>query len=118
MEDRASEIEQTKTATREDRNVSVQLDDGRFRRLDLLLLFDGRDVMRDEGGTAFPITNETLMGNKGMTLRDYFAIHVLQGMLSAPLCQAGDEARNSPHMAVRDAYFYADAMLKEREEKP
>ena len=52
----------------------------------------------------------------GMTLRDYFAAHVLCGMMAYP----GQEGRGSFHsncttdQAAKEAYIMADAMLKAR----
>ncbi len=48
----------------------------------------------------------------GITLRDYFAAHAL--MRSGAI--AG--AHNLPKHAAREAYMYADEMLKARQVKP
>jgi len=70
------------------------------------------------GGPAFPSVGEGF-GNpsysaSGMTLRDYLAAQALAGMVSrAPV---GAEFSFSDY-AVQ-AYFFADAMLVERELKP
>jgi hypothetical protein len=67
------------------------------------------------GGPAFPLNDALCMnGNPlpsrmGMTLRDYFAAKVMQGMLA---CPATDGYR---HDYAKWAYEYADAMLKARE---
>jgi hypothetical protein len=56
------------------------------------------------------------MYSLGMTLRDYFAAKALQGLLADPepfdLCD-GDETIADTY--AREAYGYADAMLKARE---
>ena len=65
--------------------------------------------MTDTGGPAFP-TTKPLDGwgdpNQGMTLRDYFAAMVMQG-----LCANGNTKATEIAQA---AYIVADAMLKER----
>lgn len=61
--------------------------------------------MGSDGGPAFP--NEH---TSGMSLRDYFAAKAMQGILST---NKEAEAIN----LAENAYFMADAMLKEREKK-
>lgn len=56
---------------------------------------------------VFPHPN--LPERNGMTLRDYFAGQALAGLLS------NDSGRGYPHVS-KDAYLYADAMLKKKEE--
>ena len=83
------------------------------------------------GGMAFPLpiargddgclydTEEYCPGNGGMTLRDYFAVAALQGMLaySNQNNQDGDWNNNaSAGCVAKAAYNYADAMLKARKE--
>ena len=48
----------------------------------------------------------------GMTLRDYFAAKAMQGIVSTVphLCQV------DPNVAAEEAYEFADAMLKAREQ--
>jgi hypothetical protein len=60
--------------------------------------------------SAFPSTFHNGWGEpeKGMTLRDYFAIKVLQGLLASGLDQPKFEF-------ARKSYEMADAMLKARE---
>ena len=48
---------------------------------------------------------------EGMTLRDYFAAHAMQGMLSA--CTGWSEA--GIERLAKCSYMTADQMLKERE---
>jgi hypothetical protein len=50
----------------------------------------------------------------GMELRDYFAAAAVQGILAGHQ----DGAHPNIHSLARDAYRVADAMLKERAEKP
>jgi len=64
------------------------------------------------GGPAFPRTqwpNET-----GMTLRDYFAAKALQGFL-AYIEPYGERGEGLPMAYAKEAYIYADAMLKARQ---
>lgn len=77
--------------------------------------------MTDEEQQAFP---DGILNQDGMTLRDYFAAKVLQGMLAAKgwhpdfmfladfNFDAGQRAADAVAVA---AYKYADAMLKARE---
>lgn len=75
----------------------------------------------NDGGPAFPSVyysepigsigpQFTIKG--GMTLRDYFAAAALQGNIAHP-----DVTGNRDDIA-KDAYKYADAMLKAREDNP
>lgn len=54
------------------------------------------------GGQAFPLP---LPGNKGMTLRDYFAAAALQHMVH----------HRDTEFGAQWAYRVADAMIKERD---
>lgn len=59
------------------------------------------------GGTAFPVpglSNDESFN--GMTLRDYFAAHALQGVMLANF--------SAPDLWAADAYKIADAMILER----
>ena len=67
-------------------------------------------MSKNEGGQAFPRAgNKTYLPRDGMSLRDWFAGQALAGIM----VQEGimDEARS---YVVREAYYIADAMLKER----
>jgi hypothetical protein len=64
------------------------------------------------GGPAFPSTHPHGQ-DEGMTLRDYFAAKAMQGIIASE--QPGDEEFVTPEMYARDAYQYADAMLKARQ---
>jgi len=57
----------------------------------------------NDGGPAFPSETEW-----GRTLRDYFAAAALQGNIAHP------EVTGNRDDIARDAYKYADAMLKAR----
>jgi hypothetical protein len=60
---------------------------------------------------AFPLqATEDYTGQVGMTLRDYFAAHAMQGMLSE-----NSGIRYPTDELVDFAYKVADAMLKARE---
>ena len=89
---------------------------------------------RDDGGPAFPLhavldndTGEVAIDpQRGMSLRDYFAIGALTGLLAgveSPPCRAKDEAgieaerQNYAKDLAAGAYMYADAMLAARRAK-
>jgi len=60
------------------------------------------------GGPAFPQKTDITLSYSGMTLRDYFAAQVLQGLLASGLDQPKFEF-------ARKSYEMADEMLKARE---
>lgn len=66
------------------------------------------------GGPAFP--SETLEYGlfPGMSLRDWFAGQALSGMINSPHVKSGV----GPEDLAHDAYQFADAMLKAREDIP
>ena len=78
--------------------------------------------MRNDGGAAFPREyhyDDFPVSEPGMTLRDYFAAQALTGLIAkhpplAPTTDDGPEYQ-TPALAARGAYIYADAMLAERE---
>lgn len=60
---------------------------------------------------AFPLDSEMFREQYGMTLRDYFAAKALQGLLAgSPDADCGIIGY------ARDAYKFADAMMKARGE--
>ena len=64
---------------------------------------------------AFPWSvddGERIKGEKGMTLRDYFAAKAMQGMLAS--CTGWSEA--GIERLAKCSYMTADAMLKAREQ--
>ena len=66
----------------------------------------------NDGGQAFPRAvqfDDAFIHGHGMTLRDYFAAAIMQGLMSSQ-CQVDD-----PYPIY--AYRIADAMLKAREVK-
>ena len=63
---------------------------------------------KDTGGPAFPAHPSALGDHDGMTLRDYFAAKVMQGLLDAAMGKSE---------IAKVAYEMADAMLKAREGK-
>ena len=65
------------------------------------------------GGPAFPVNNEALLRERGMTLRDYFAAKAMQGLLAQ---SCGTALGNDPKFAAEYAYATADAMLKARDQ--
>lgn len=73
------------------------------------------------GGSAFPMpmtmmTAEHIANEPeyGMTLRDYFAAKAMQGRL-AGVGKIPDKAEIHFDVLAKQAYAYADAMLKARE---
>jgi hypothetical protein len=72
-----------------------------------------------DGGQAFPHGDPTHGGDIGMTLRDYFAARVIQGLaarlLDSDMYELRTEIRGGLNEA-RIAYQMADAMLKAREQ--
>ena len=68
----------------------------------------------NDGGPAFPITENGLQGYNGMSLRDYFAGQAMTAIIGSLYC--------TPETSFKEvsgrAYAYADAMLKAREVKP
>ena len=78
--------------------------------------------MIDEEQQAFP---DGILNQDGMTLRDYFAARVLQGMLAAkgwhpdfmfPTDFNFDAGQRAADAVAVAAYQYADAMMKAREQ--
>ena len=72
--------------------------------------------------SAFPWTvddGETVKGEKGMTLRDYFAAKALQGLLANPKMQEEILKQGGAFSGwiESSAYGWADAMLEAREKK-
>lgn len=67
-----------------------------------------------DGGPAFPVTDtvhpdgQVQYGFNGMSLRDYFAAHAMQALLTRGYMQ--DDA-------AKRAYNTADSMLKQREQE-
>lgn len=75
----------------------------------------------DDGGPAFPIVAEGGHDSglnpelwPGMSLRDWFAGMVLQGMLSGSLTVSLRDPLNYEETNAKDAYGLADAMIKMR----
>lgn len=65
--------------------------------------------MSDDGGPAFPVDENVLVGSEGMTLRDYFAGQALASVYTEALNHDME-----PSCVASDCYLYADAMLAER----
>jgi hypothetical protein len=68
---------------------------------------------KNTGGPAFAVAELANIKWEGMTLRDYFAAKAMQGIIASE--QPGDEEFATLEMCARDAYKYADSMLKARE---
>ena len=63
--------------------------------------------------SAFPWSvddGQKIVGNKGMTLRDYFAAHLMQG-----ICAGSPSMVWANKRLAEEVYALADAMLKARE---
>lgn len=68
-----------------------------------------------DGGPAFP-RDHAHDGHNGMTLRDYFAARAMAALLTRVDVVAGDYVTNAtPDQGAKDAYRFADAMLRARE---
>lgn len=71
----------------------------------------------NDGGPAFPYTTSDDKHYGGMSLRDFFAAHALQGLLANPhwvvalQVSVGGEA---PQALIAIAFKHADAMLAQR----
>jgi len=76
--------------------------------------------MSKEKLSAFPFylsndhAGQMILGDSGMTLRDYFANSAIQGMLSNP-SMFDILNGNAFEIASKYSYELADAMLKQRE---
>jgi hypothetical protein len=70
-----------------------------------------------DGGTAYPIPNSDLAGSyeatTGMTLRQWYAGMVLQGLLSSMAAHGVTDYSELAH----DAFMAADKMIAHEEEK-
>lgn len=69
--------------------------------------------MTDTGGPAFPQQDDAT-GSEGMTLRDYFAAKVVQGLWANATALAQMPSGSEAAAIASVAYEVADAMLKER----
>jgi len=71
-------------------------------------------MKKNDGGPAFPIYQEQMnlgdTAGPGMSLRDWFAGHVVSPMLMQAY-------GNTPAVLAEKAYQLADAMLQEREKE-
>jgi len=65
----------------------------------------------NDGGTEIQSTGSSVNVGLQVSLRDYFAAAALQGNIAHP------EVTGNRDDIARDAYKYADAMLKAREGK-
>lgn len=76
----------------------------------------------NDGGPAFPITENGLQGYNGMSLRDYFAGQALAGSdistVMAEALKAGATSDEFSQILSMSVYKIADAMLAAREVKP
>lgn len=68
-------------------------------------------MTEDRPEYAFPVSSIDGYTQSGMTLRDYFAAKVMQGMHSR---DSYDSGHATPEQRAKLAYIDADAMLAER----
>lgn len=68
----------------------------------------------NDGGQAFPVSDQGTHGSYGMTLRDYLAAKAMQGILANPDQQC---MNMTPEQISQNSYAYADSMLRERDKK-
>lgn len=84
-------------------------------------------MSNDNGGPAFPDPQENWRGDKGMTLRDYFAAKAMAALIAEPAWMEGsrpivaifddrDKKTDGPQQFAHVAYRMADAMLEERQQ--
>jgi hypothetical protein len=75
---------------------------------------------KPDGGQAFPQplavgpNDDAYPAYPGMSLRDWFAGQALAGILAFPGVVNGSHDKSAAS-CVRASYFYADAMIKERD---
>lgn len=67
----------------------------------------------DDGGMAFPVSDQGTHGTYGMTLRDWFAGQALAGMLAS----SENHWTNWPDHPALQAYEVADVMLVVRKRR-
>jgi len=63
----------------------------------------------DDGVWAFPLSTETQVQQRGMSLRDYFAAKALQALIIRGVT-------NQPDQIAERAYEIADAMIAARKD--
>lgn len=70
----------------------------------------------DNGGPAFPVSDQGTHGTYGMALRDYFAGHALSGLLADSKVTGGygETIEEFEWRLALRSYAYADAMLAAR----
>lgn len=73
-----------------------------------------RTIGTHDGGSAFP--NPYYSDVNGMSKREYFAIHILQGILSGLYANPDATISWTTQGNVTAAYEIADAMLKQSRE--
>ena len=79
--------------------------------------------MTDDGGPAFPHPGGSSDGTVqesylGMSLRDFFAAAVLQGMLAVgrrPIAHEDDAEKTQDQLMAENSYLMADYMLAARQ---
>jgi len=75
--------------------------------------------MKDNKEYAFPLISPDGIGvNLGMSMRDYIAVHALQGMLAYGGINGHIDGRGDAELHAVWAYEYADALLKNSSDIP
>lgn len=70
---------------------------------------------KSNGGQAFPVPYAHNEGDRGMTLRDYFAAKAMEGAIAGAMADGSRLGKESPREFALTAYIIADAMLVARE---
>lgn len=73
--------------------------------------------MTQDGGPAFPDPQENWRGDKGMSLRDYFAARAMSIMWDAydkGYCGLNNQDAPNAEVIAKGAYQLADSMLEAR----
>lgn len=83
------------------------------RLLELTVRIGVIDMRQNDGGPAFPTPESHGDDYEGMSLRDYFAAKVLEGLLAHNCSHFKDEDLEASGVSKR-AYILADEMLKAR----
>ena len=79
--------------------------------------------MKNADLPAMPITNMTLAAvldlvgeeSKGLTKREMFAMHAMQGLLSSASDDNGEWTNDGAENVAKEAVYFADALLEELE---
>ena len=73
--------------------------------------WDAAQEVKTTGGPAFPVRATENIVYTGISIRDYFAAMVMQGLIAGTV---KPETVWTPNELAESSYCMADAMLKER----